>query len=211
MLEIKNIVNRDITGVPKEEYWIQTQIQMETCDLEECDFVETRFKEYDTEEQFYMDTLPKYRGIILHFIERPPSIINEETQLSNTPYYVYMPLDIPLQKGDINKWIDIQKTKMYVDNRVLFSVKYWYLDEIYCVYIPRNRAWFSNAVSRIQEIWDTIIKERVEGYEHRASKKRQVSDRSMSIVSDDGVQMNVFTKVDNPVCLIKIDDNGNVL
>ena len=211
MLEIKNIVNRDITGIPKEEYWIQTQIQMETCDLEECDFVETRFKEYDTEEQFYMDTLPKYRGIILHFIERPPSIINEETQLSNTPYYVYMPLDIPLQKSDINKWIDVQKTKMYIDNRVLFSVKYWYLDEISCVYIPRNRVWFSYAVPRIQEIWDTIVKERTEGYEHRASKKRQVSDRSISIVSDGDVQMNVFTNVDKPVCLIKIDDNGNIL
>tara|TARA_E500000331_G_scaffold196993_1_gene189286 strand:+ start:1501 stop:3021 length:1521 start_codon:yes stop_codon:yes gene_type:complete len=211
MLEIKNIVNREITGIPKQEYWIQTQIQMETCDLDECDFVETRFKEYDTADTFFGDTKRDYRGVILHFIERPPSEINEETQLSNIPYYVYMPLDIPLQKCDINKWIDIQKTNMYVDNRVLFSVKYWYLDEISCVYIPRNRVWFSNAVPRIQKIWDTIIKERVDGYEHRASKKRQVSDRSMSIVSDDGVQMNVFTKVDNPVCLIKIDDNGNVL
>jgi len=34
MVEIKNIVNREITGVPKEEYWVQTQIQMETCDLD---------------------------------------------------------------------------------------------------------------------------------------------------------------------------------
>ena len=45
MLEIKNIVNREITGIPKTEYWIQTQIQMETCDLNECDFLETRFSE----------------------------------------------------------------------------------------------------------------------------------------------------------------------
>jgi len=46
MLEIKNIVNREITGIPKREYWVQTQIQMETCNLDTCDFVETRFKEY---------------------------------------------------------------------------------------------------------------------------------------------------------------------
>jgi hypothetical protein len=45
MLEIKNISNRIIDGIPKEEYWVQMQIQMETCDLDECDFVETRFKE----------------------------------------------------------------------------------------------------------------------------------------------------------------------
>ena len=211
MLEIKNIVNREITGIPKQEYWIQTQIQMETCDLDECDFVETRFKEYDTADSFFGDIKRDYRGVILHFMERPPSVINEETQLSNIPYYVYMPLDVPLYEQNINKWINTQKEMMNVDNRVLFSVKYWYLDEISCVYIPRNRVWFSNAVPRIQEIWDTIVKERSEGYEHRASKKRQVSDRSMSIVSDDGVQMNVFTNVDKPVCLIKIDDNGNVL
>ena len=52
MVEIKNIVNREITGRPKEEYWIQTQIQMEVCDLDECDFVETRFKEYDSKEDY---------------------------------------------------------------------------------------------------------------------------------------------------------------
>ena len=36
------VVNRDITGIPKEDYWIQTHLQMETCDLEYCDFLETR-------------------------------------------------------------------------------------------------------------------------------------------------------------------------
>ena len=53
MIEVKNIVNRDITGIPKEEHWIQMQIQMETCDLNECDFIETRFKEYETSDEFY--------------------------------------------------------------------------------------------------------------------------------------------------------------
>ena len=38
MLEIKNIVNREITGIPKKEYWIQMQLQMEVCELDECDF-----------------------------------------------------------------------------------------------------------------------------------------------------------------------------
>ena len=46
MLEVKNIYNREIRGIPKEEYWIQMQIQMETCDLDICDFLETRFLEY---------------------------------------------------------------------------------------------------------------------------------------------------------------------
>ena len=70
MLEIKNIVNREITGIPKTEYWIQTQIQMETCNLDLCDFVETKFSEYE-ESDFYEDKTHDYKGVILHFVERP--------------------------------------------------------------------------------------------------------------------------------------------
>jgi hypothetical protein len=211
MLEIKNIFNRDITGVPKQEYWIQTQIQMETCDLDECDFVETRFKEYENNNIFFSDTNREYRGIILHFIERPPTEFNIDTELSNSPYYVYMPLDIPLYETNINEWINIQKEEMCIHNRVLFSVKHWYLDEISCVFIPRNKLWFSYAVPHIQQVWETILKERIDGYDHRASKKRQVSDRSLSLIRDGGIPITVFPKVDNPLCLIKLDGDGNVL
>ena len=56
MLEIKNIVNREIDGIPKMEYWIQTQLQMEVCNLNECDFLETRFKEYVDEEEYLEDS-----------------------------------------------------------------------------------------------------------------------------------------------------------
>ena len=55
MLEIKNIVNREITGIPKKEYWIQMQVQMEVCELNECDFLETKFFEYESEEDFNSD------------------------------------------------------------------------------------------------------------------------------------------------------------
>ena len=33
MIEIKNVVSREITGIPKMEYYIQMQIQLEVCDL----------------------------------------------------------------------------------------------------------------------------------------------------------------------------------
>ena len=208
MLEIKNIVNREITGIPKEEYWIQTQIQMETCGLDECDFVETRFKEYETEDAFYSDKKHEYRGVILQFIARPPTVITEQTQLSNKPYYVYMPLTNALDKASIQAWTDEQRTIMARDNKVLFSQKYWYLDEISCVVIPRNGPWFSRVVPYIQYIWNIILKERVTGYEHRASKKRAPKERSMSLVSDEGDI--IVPRPDAPVCLIRLDEEGNV-
>ena len=60
MIEIKNIFNREITGIPKKEYWIQTQVQMETCELDECDFIETRIKEFSSEDEFY-NTPPPFK------------------------------------------------------------------------------------------------------------------------------------------------------
>ena len=75
LLEIKNpFSDRKINGIPKKEYWIQMQIQMEVWDLDECDFLETRFKEYDNEQEFEDDgeTFNKtkknqYKGILLQF------------------------------------------------------------------------------------------------------------------------------------------------
>ena len=67
MLEIKNVVSREITGIPKMEYWIQMQLQMEVCDLNECDFLETKFVEYSSQEEYLLDDETKYKGIILQF------------------------------------------------------------------------------------------------------------------------------------------------
>jgi len=35
--------------------------------------------------------------------------------------------------------------------------------------------WFKKSLSEIENVWNIIEKERVDGYEHRASKKRRPS------------------------------------
>lgn len=198
MLEIKNIVNREITGIPKEEYWIQTQIQMETCDLDNCDFVETRIKEYDNKEDFYNNSPnSEYRGIVLHFI-------NNDFSENENPTYHYMPFDVPLTPDAIDEWIT--KEKETVDNMILFNTLYWYLDEISCVLIPRNRAWFSNAIHPIKEVWDTIEKEKNEGYEHR-SPKRRIPKTTVTIDDISGSHTITNIPSTNKICLIKLDSN----
>lgn len=201
MLEIKNIVNRDITGIPKEEYWIQTQIQMETCDLDECDFVETRFKEYADEQEFYDDLTKEYKGVILHFMNR-----DLDQQVSSSPVYRYMPLDLPLTRESIDTWTTSEKESMKDTNMVLFTKIYWYMDELSCVLIQRNHKWFDCACPKIQELWETIEKERVEGYEHRASKKRSRGP-SVDLTGKDAA---ATIKSPPAFCLIKLDEDGNV-
>jgi len=170
MLEIKNIVNREITGIPKKEYWIQMQFQMEVFDLQECDFLETRFIEYETEIEFFRDTndfifLSKNgekKGIILFFSD----------EKTGHPIYIYSPFFNSLQEYD--EWSEKIIEKTLHNNPSFIWVKqiYWKLDEISCVLVKRNKKWFQDVLPIIEDFWGIIQREKAEGYEHRAPKTR---------------------------------------
>lgn len=168
MLEIKNVVNREINGIPSMPYWIQMQVQMEVCDLEECDFVETVFKEYDytEEELFYTNSCKyQYNGVILYFIKRD--------FVDSSPKYIYMPLTCNIEKESIDIWIEQQK-QANKDDYVLFKRIYWYCEIYSCVLVHRNKEWFAAALPKIRDVWTTIEAERVTGCEHRRPKKKTV-------------------------------------
>jgi putative phage-type endonuclease len=213
MVEIKNIVNREITGIPKEEYWIQMQIQMETCDLDHCDFVETQFKEFETEEQFYMasnisnisDTSNSskkylYKGVLLYFIRK----ITDLTNINNEPYYVYMPLHLE-EKTEIDEWIQTQK-ELLRQEYSLYEVQYWYLEKFSCVYVKRNKEWFASAILKLQEIWNIIERERQTGYTHRMPKKKIVP--RIEVVHENNGNTHISgMPQSNRICLIKLDSS----
>jgi putative phage-type endonuclease len=166
LVEIKNIFNREMDGIPSEAYWVQMQIQMQCCDLEACDFVETRFKEYESAEQFWAppvddESIISHKGVILQFVPRD--------SLSNIPLYKYSPINPT--PAELYEWIETTKVEV-AEIHVLFKTHYWYLNEICMTTVMRNDAWFRAALPKIKEIWDTVLRERVSGYEHRAPKKR---------------------------------------
>jgi putative phage-type endonuclease len=183
MLEIKNIVNREIDGIPKTEYWIQMQLQMKVCDLDECDFLETRFVEYAdqtafkediNEDEIYEDDDGnefvnvclskdlKHKGIIIYFHTK-----------ESKPYYVYKPLDIT-HPDDIIKWeesmLDLYQSDKY--NYTYIKFIYWKLDQMSCVLVCRNRQWFESNIWELEELWNTVVLERVSGFEHRAPNRK---------------------------------------
>ena len=163
MLEIKNIVNREINGKPKIEYWIQMQIQMEVCNLNECDFLETRFIEYPSKDEFDSDgTFTRtdkhdLKGIMIQFNK------NEK------PFYEYAPLEINEKAFEIwqNKIMENHKDSSWIKNI------YWKLDEVSCVLVLRNKIWFNAAFPEIEKTWDLIQEEKINGYQHRAPKRKE--------------------------------------
>lgn len=191
MVEIKNIVNREIDGIPSEAYWTQMQIQMETCDLDECDFIETRFKQYANSNEFWEDNNPD-RGVILYFVRRDSTPC--------PPLYKYMPLDIELNHDSIDTWIFNTRNEVK-DEWILFETHYWYLDEISCVLVKRNRKWFEMALPKIEETWNTILEERISGYEHRSPKKRIKTE----VLEDENGKHIKNIPSTNTFCLIKLD------
>jgi hypothetical protein len=197
MLEIKNIYNRDMNGIPSEAYWIQIQIQLECCNLDVCDFVETRFKEYNSHVEFFEESnKERIRGLILHFIPKDGK--------SNVPLYKYMPLDISLNENSIDEWTSQCKNEM--PEYAIYTKIYWYLDEVLMSTVERNQVWFKSALPIIKETWETIERERISGYEHRASKKRNVNE-VMVINTTDGSESQIITNMphNGGICLIKIN------
>ena len=181
MLEIKNIVNREIDGIPKKEYWIQMQLQMETCDLNECDFLETKFTEYESENEFLNDSdndncsftktmNNELKGVFMYF-----------TTSEGKPHYVYKPLDMELEEFEkwseniMNDLCDEKPDENGVKKIGMCWIKniYWKLEEVSCVLVLRNQKWFADNINQLKNIWTTIEKERISGeFSHRAPNKR---------------------------------------
>ena len=160
MLEIKNVVSREITGIPKKEYAIQMQLQMEVCNLDECDFLETKFVEYGSETEFYNDVSDtKAKGVIVYFVRE------------SKPFYVYKPLNI-LSRDDIESWE--QETMEKYGDLVWIQNIYWRLDVLSCILVKRDKLWFDSHIGQLEKVWKIIEEERVTGFSHRAPNKRIV-------------------------------------
>jgi putative phage-type endonuclease len=131
LVEIKNPFTREINGNPKEEYWVQCQLQMEVCDLEWCDFLETKFVEYESEEAFNEDGTflrtkeGQYKGVFLQVF-------------TDKLGYVYPPFQC--SKEEYDAW---EETNM---NDAWRKTVYWKLETVSVVTIRRNRQWFEYAL-----------------------------------------------------------------
>ena len=187
MLEIKNVVNRVINGIPKKEYWIQMQLQMEVCNLDYCDFLETKFIELEDSKSFQdeKNKTDTSHGIILYFSK------------NMKPFYVYKPLNI--QNEDIDIWIEntIQKYSLS-EEYIWIKTIYWKLEILSCILVERNKEWFANNIAQLQKIWDIILYERENGYQHRAPKQMVKTNQNQNQNNDSTCLLKVI-KIDTEI------------
>jgi len=218
MIEIKNVVSRQINGIPLEAYWIQMQLQMEICDLEECDFIETKFAKI-TREEWIAEDVDLQVGIILRvgprifvpFSEIEPDdatieydgdsdtrkvVYADTAQYKQDPFYVYVPFDISRESQEI--WV--QNYRLNNPGLVVMEIIYWKLEYYSCIFVHRNREWFQAALPKIEECWKIVEYERIHGYQHRLSAKKKMTE----VIHTD-TMCSVQMPAKSSVCLVKLD------
>ena len=183
MLEIKNVVSREIDSIPMPAYWIQMQLQMEVCNLNECDFLETKFTEYLSQEDYLDDISDKHRGFIMQFCDTNGDV-----------HYEYPPFAMnKIDNAEYNTWTQGQILKN--NNKTYVRNIYWKLEVVSCVLVLRNKLWFKNVQPYIEIFWKNLIDEKESGiYAERISKKQKMKYEEAKEKSD-------FPKSG---CLIKI-------
>tara|TARA_Y100000389_G_C17451760_1_gene515368 strand:+ start:313 stop:1509 length:1197 start_codon:yes stop_codon:yes gene_type:complete len=170
MLEIKNPISREITKIPKMEYYVQMQIQMEVCNLPDCDFVETKFIQYDNFYHFKNDKYKIEKGMIIVLMQKDKNkliykysdlFINDENKLD-------------LFVKDIYQEYKIDNNTLENDNYKWIKNIYWKLDTFSCIYVPRNKKWFNSIKDKFNSFWKNVEKELTEkdSYKKYSPKKK---------------------------------------
>jgi putative phage-type endonuclease len=183
MLEIKNVVSRELSGIPKKEYWIQTQLQLEVCDLEECDLFECKFVEYASSREFWaggkgggedagavddriLTEVADGAGALSSTVITPtpptPKYRGIIMEFSNEgePLYEYPPLSICDNEDEFDVWADKKQAEHEARGNHWIRNHYWRLETYSCVLIERNRAWFQSAVPIFERVWTEILNQR---------------------------------------------------
>ena len=146
MLEIKCVWSRIINGIPKNDYWMQVQLQLAVCNLEFCDFLECFIEETTDEEIFKKKSSnTEYFGIVIDVTHYDSS--------TERKYFLSGDYD-----NDLTKLLSAKET--YVDEIFKISeiihVAYYTLESMSCVTIKRNREWFEKSIPRLQKFWDKV-------------------------------------------------------
>jgi len=155
MIEIKNVVSREITGIPKMEYYIQMQIQLEVCDLDECDFVETKFVEYNNYEDFKRDKYNVEKGMIIVLIKNDSKFIYEYSNLFQNSEQELQ----DFTNETYNKY-ELDHNTLQNENYKWYKTVYWKLHTFSCVLVPRNKEWFNLKYPKMEEFWNLIEQEK---------------------------------------------------
>ncbi len=195
MLEIKN--PNKMYYIPSITYFTQMQIQMETANLDECDFLVCYVKNIDTEQEFIEriidesqnmlipNSSKQYKGILLNNISESDN---------STSKYIYPPDSL----DTINDFLNWKNDTIleYQKNGICLTPNYYIIQEWIVIRIQRDKDWFNIIKSYLKNTIDIIKK--LQSDEQLFKDYRE----SMHNISN----KDFFEKYNNTFCLIQSED-----
>ena len=178
MLEIKVPFMRKIlkTGELKGEicpiyYWDQVQLQLECCDLDECDFWQCTLCEYSNWDMFVEDTCKTEpfrskttsfeKGCLIQLLPTDKIVSRKHPDylkvVHESAKFIHQP-KIEMTPKECKIWYESELSKLSETNPnySLDRIIYWYLKVSHCETIHRDKKWFDSVKHKYEEMWSYI-------------------------------------------------------
>jgi len=183
MLEIKCPTTRKINTEGEVKgyicpihYWIQVQLQLECCNLEECDFWQCKITEYESREEFIDDTDENElfrskefgfeKGCLIEMVPNKSykNLLNCRYNSNEYKQIIYdnatfiYPNKIEMSPDDCDKWIAEVLADFHDEyvGSTFHKVIYWKLELSHNEIIMRDREWFSDNYSTFEKMWKYV-------------------------------------------------------
>ena len=157
-------------GVCPAYYWVQVQLQLQCCELDECDFWQCELEEYKDRDEFMGDTDTTYpwlskqtkheKGALIQLM--PIEHINNHTlepnkRIWNFAQFVYPPR-ISMTPLEIDQWISntIHNLKITHKGSCFERVIYWKLTNSRNYTIARDDKWFKDNLKTFNDAWNYV-------------------------------------------------------
>ena len=178
MLEIKSVSTRkinmdisdnDIKNIVPEYYLTQIYQQLETCNLDICDFFQIKAYRYKSYREYSDDFNKnnKFKGMIIQL--RPNNYDGDDDSNLDNCRFIHMP-KIELTKHEQKKWyksINQEYTNYLINNSLphnkLFEnycidkVLYYRIDQARCTEVRRDHELFISYIPIYSKIWDYVV------------------------------------------------------
>lgn len=160
MLEIKCPYKRKIDGNIPEQYYYQIQGQLDVCNLDECDYLECKFVEYNSENDFLNDrahhelTLENINSFTQDYREKGIIICYKNVDEDKMDYkYLYS--NLKDTEEDMISWKKNQIKKFDID--IDYEINYWKLDTYEVQRVKKDKIFIKEKLQQVKKVWDKIL------------------------------------------------------
>ena len=234
MVEIKAPSRDSLTKQTILQYWIQMQLQMECCDLDECDFVEGIIREYkdvyeyyddkyyneDGEFEYYLNSQGCPKGIVINIIHTNTKGIIEKRQYAYPPAMTFNNKEeedawithwiqnkVNEKHDNAYKWLITNSSESKENNSIRFMLTYYYVEKWEVQRIKRDRKWFELRKGDLLDTWNIILKYREEGLPEEFKKKTRKQYDTSVLFDSSSLPSSLSTEPTSKIECLFNDEN----